>query len=65
MSNLILSVVEDLSVGLLVAMAITFPVITVIVVALLVVAAAAVTSWLWRVARRGWRRIRQRQPRPG
>ena len=58
-SNLILSVVEDLSVGLLVVLAITFPVITVIIVAVLVVAAAAVTSWLWRVARRGWRRIRE------
>lgn len=59
LSNLVLSVVEDLSVGLLVVLAITFPVITVIVVAVLVVAAAAVTSWLWRVARRGWRRLRE------
>lgn len=58
-SNLILSVFEDLSVGLLVVLAITFPVITVIVVAVLVIAAAAVTSWLWRVARRGWRRLRE------
>lgn len=60
-SNIVLSVFEDLSVGLLVALAITFPVITIIVVAVLVVAAAAVTSWLWRVAIRGWRRIRDRR----
>lgn len=59
-SNLVLSVFEDLSVGLLIVLAITFPVITIIVVAVLVVAAAAVTSWLWRVARRGWRSIRGR-----
>ncbi len=60
-SNIVLSLFEDLSVGLLVVLAITFPVITVIVVAILVVAAAAVTSWLWRVARRGWRNIRERR----
>lgn len=60
-SNFVLSVFEDLSVGFLVVLAISFPVITVIVVAVLVVAAAAVTSWLWRVARRSWRNIRGRR----
>ncbi len=63
-SNLVLSVFEDVSVGLLVVLAITFPLLTIIVVAVLVVAAAAITSWLWRVARRGWRSIRQRASKP-
>lgn len=63
LSNLVLSVAEDLSVGLLIALAIAFPVITIIVVAVLVVAAAAITSWLWRLALGSWRSIRERGSR--
>lgn len=59
-SNLVLSLFEDVSVALLVALAISFPIVTIIVVAVLVVAAAAVTSWLWRAGRRSWRSIRSR-----
>lgn len=58
-SNLVLSLFEDVSVALLVALAITYPLVAIVVVAVLVVAATAVTLWLWRLALRGWRRIRQ------
>lgn len=56
-SNIALSLFEDVGVTLLVALAITFPVITVIVVAILVVAATTVTVILWKVARRAWRKV--------
>jgi hypothetical protein len=56
-SNIALSLVEDVGVTLLVALAITFPLITVIVVAILVVAATTITITLWKVARRAWRRV--------
>jgi hypothetical protein len=56
-SNIALSLVEDIGVTLLVALAITFPLITVIVVAILVVAATTITITLWKVARRAWRRV--------
>ena len=56
-SNVALSLVEDVGVALLVALAVTFPVVTVIVVAILVVAATTVTILLWRVARRAWRKV--------
>ncbi len=59
-SNLVLSVFEDISVALLVALAITFPLVALVVVAVLVVAAAAITAWLWRVALRSWRTVRAR-----
>lgn len=61
-SNLFLSLFEDIGVALLVALAITFPVVAIVVVVLLVIAASAITVWLWRVARKGWRSLRQRPP---
>lgn len=60
-SNASLSIFEDLSVAGLVALAIAFPVVTVIVVAVLVVGAGALTFWLWRLARRAWRKVRRRR----
>ncbi|MEN8238524.1 MAG: DUF4126 domain-containing protein [Actinomycetota bacterium] len=59
-SNVSLSLLEDVSVAGLMALALTHPLITLIVVAVLVIGASALTFWLWRVARRSWRRIRQR-----
>jgi hypothetical protein len=56
-SNIGLSLVEDVGVTLLVALAITFPLITVIVVGVLVVAATTITIVLWKVGRRAWRRV--------
>lgn len=56
-SNVALSLAEDVGVALLVALAVTFPLVTVIVVGILVVAATTVTILLWRVARRAWRRV--------
>ncbi len=56
-SNIALSFFEDGLVAGLVALGLTFPVVTVIVVAVLVVAATAVTIWLWRTARRVWNRV--------
>jgi hypothetical protein len=41
-------------------LAVAYPVVAVIVVAVLAVAATALTVWLWRMARRSWRRIRER-----
>jgi hypothetical protein len=59
-SNAAVSLFEDFGVALLVVLAVTFPVITIIVVAALVVAATALTIWLWRSVRRAWRRVRTR-----
>jgi Domain of unknown function (DUF4126) len=56
-SNIALSVFEDVTVAGLVALALTFPVITVVVVIILVVAATAVTIWLWTTARRALDRV--------
>jgi len=56
-SNIALSLVEDVGVTLLVVLAVTFPLITVIVVAILVVAATTITIMLWKVGRRAWRRV--------
>lgn len=58
-SNVVLSLFEDVGVTLLVALAITFPVITVIVVAVLIVAATTITVVLWKVAMRAWRKVGQ------
>jgi hypothetical protein len=41
----------------LVTLAVTYPVPTIIVVAILVVAATALTIWIWRIARRSWRKL--------
>jgi hypothetical protein len=59
-SNIAVSLFEDLGVALLVALAVTYPALTIVVVAVLVVAATVVTVWLWKTARRGWARVRQR-----
>lgn len=56
-SNISLSIFEDISVAGLVALAVTYPLVTIIVVGVLVVGAGAVTFWLWRVARRAWLRF--------
>lgn len=59
-SNVAVSLFEDLSVAGLVVLAVTYPVVTVIVVIVLVVAATTITVWLWRTARRAWRRLGER-----
>ena len=59
-SNAAVSLFEDVGVALLVVLAVTFPVITIIVVAALVVAATALTIWLWKSIRRAWRTVRTR-----
>lgn len=59
-SNIALSLVEDLGAALLVVLSLLHPAVAVVVVAVLVVAATALTIWLWRMARRSWRRIRER-----
>jgi hypothetical protein len=59
-SNISLSLVEDLSVAGLVALAIANPIIALVVVAVLVIAATTVVVWLWRGIRRGARRVRAR-----
>lgn len=63
-SNIVLSLAEDLGVGLLVVLAVTNPVVALVVVGVLVVGATALTIWLFRVARRGWARVRRRFARP-
>lgn len=61
-SNVALSLFEDFSVAALVTLAVTYPVITIIVVAILVVAATALTIWLWRTVRRAWGKVKARFP---
>lgn len=56
-SNVALSFAEDIGVAGLVVLAVTYPVVTIVVVAVLVVAATALTIWLWRIARRSWKRV--------
>lgn len=58
-SNISLSLAEDLSVAGLVALAIANPVIALVVVVVLVVAATTLVVWLWRGIRRGIRRVRR------
>lgn len=60
-SNSAVSLAEDAGVALLVTLAVTYPVITIIVVAVLVVAATALTIWLWQFVRRAWRGVRDRR----
>jgi hypothetical protein len=64
-SNVALSLFEDVGVALLVALAVTYPVITIIVVAALVIAATVLTIWLWKVVRRVWGRVQARFPVTG
>jgi hypothetical protein len=59
-SNVAVSLVEDTGVALLVALAVTYPIITIVVVAILVIAATALTIWLWKSVRRAWRGVRAR-----
>lgn len=59
-SNVVLSLTEDVGVATLVVLAVSYPVVTIIVVAVLVVAATALTIWLFRVVRRNWRKMRSR-----
>jgi Domain of unknown function (DUF4126) len=56
-SNIAVSVAEDLGVAGLVILAINFPVITIIVVGILIVAATTITVLMWRLARRAWGRV--------
>jgi hypothetical protein len=56
-SNVALSFAEDIGVAGLVVLAVTYPVVTIVVVAILVVAATALTIWLWRIARRSWKKV--------
>jgi hypothetical protein len=56
-SNIGLSLAEDIGVAGLIVLAVTYPVVTVVVVAILVVAATALTIWLWRIARRSWKKV--------
>ncbi|MCL1595261.1 MAG: DUF4126 domain-containing protein [Actinomycetia bacterium] len=67
-SNISLSLIEDISVAGLMALALTYPVVTVVVVIALAVSAGALTFWLFRTIRRTWRkivvRIRRRRSHP-
>ena len=62
-SNAAVSLFEDFSVAGLVVLAVTFPLVTIIVVAILVVAATALTIWLWKAVRRAWAKVKARFPR--
>ena len=61
-SNAAISLFEDIGVALLVTLAVSYPIVTVVVVAVLVIAATALTIWLWRAVRRAWRRVWERFP---
>ncbi|MGB5567257.1 MAG: DUF4126 domain-containing protein [Acidimicrobiia bacterium] len=58
-SNVAVSVFEDVSVAGLILLALKYPVVAVVVVAVLAVGTAAITVWLWKMARRAIRRVRQ------
>lgn len=60
-SNATVSIFEDLSVAGLVALAISYPVAALVVVVVLAIGAGVLTFWLWRVARRAWRSVRDRR----
>jgi hypothetical protein len=59
-SNIALSLVEDVGAALLMVLSLLNPAVAIVVVAVLVVAATALTIWLWRMARRAWRKVRER-----
>lgn len=61
-SNAAVSLFEDFGVAGLVVLAVTFPIITIIVVILLVIAATALTIWLWKAVRRAWAKVKARFP---
>jgi len=56
-SNVAVSVFEDVSVAGLILLALKYPVVAVVVVAVLAVGATALTVWLWKLARRAIRRV--------
>jgi hypothetical protein len=56
-SNIGLSLAEDIGVAGLVTLAVTYPIPTIVVVIILVIAATALTIWLWRNARRAWKKL--------
>ena len=57
-SNIAVSLFEDVSVAGLMMLALRYPGVTVIVVIVLVIGATAITLWLWKFARRAIRRVR-------
>ena len=59
-SNVVLSLLEDVSVAGLMALALAFPLITTLVVIVLVVCAGALTLWMFRRVRGAWRGVRSR-----
>lgn len=59
-SNASVSIIEDISVAGVLALAFIYPVVTLIVVAILVIGASALTIWLWRSVRNAWIRFRRR-----
>jgi len=59
-SNVVLSVAEDLLVAGLMTLALMFPVLTTVVVFVLVISAGALTIWLFRRVRGAWRGVRTR-----
>jgi hypothetical protein len=59
-SNVVLSVAEDLLVAGLMTLALMFPVLTAVLVFALVVSAGALTIWLFRRVRGAWRGVRTR-----
>ena len=65
-SNIGLSLAEDVGVAGLVTLAVTYPIPTIVVVIILVIAATALTIWLWRSARRpGRSSVPGSKTRPG
>lgn len=61
-SNVAVSLFEDIGVAGLVTLAVNYPVVTVGVVVVLVVAATALTIWLWKAVRRVWWSVKARFP---
>lgn len=59
-TNISLSLFEDAGVVGLVVLAVTYPVVTVIIVGALVVGAGALIYFLWRAARTTWHRVGER-----
>ena len=59
-SNVVLSVAEDMLVAGLMTLALMFPVMTTVVVIVLVVSAGALPFWLFRRVRGAWRGVRTR-----
>lgn len=63
-SNAVVSVAEDGLVTLVIALAVTNPIVALVVVLVLLAAGATLTIVLWRTARRALARRRQRRARP-